>query len=104
VNEAVIARSSPPTPTFGHAAEAFVAAHVAQAAWSPGTAVKYRQTLAALGGRLAETAPEAAADVAVLGTPLGASALEVAFAGAFGALAPATRARHLSALRSALGW
>ena len=38
------------------------------------------------------------------GAPPGASALEHAFALAFGALAPATRARHLSALRSALAW
>ena len=40
----------------------------------------------------------------VPGAPPGASALEHAFALAFGALAPATRARHLSALRSALAW
>lgn len=38
------------------------------------------------------------------GTPAGASALEAAFTAAFGQLAPATRARHLSALRSALAW
>jgi integrase/recombinase XerD len=31
-------------------------------------------------------------------------ALEAAFTAAFGGLAPATRARHLSALRSALAW
>jgi site-specific recombinase XerD len=71
-----------PAPTFGHAAEAFIIAHAAPGAWSAGTAVKYRQTLAALG----------------------ASALEAAFTSAFGGLAPATRARHLSALRSALAW
>jgi len=40
----------------------------------------------------------------VLGTPAGASALEAAFTAAFGQLALATRARHLSALRSALAW
>jgi integrase/recombinase XerD len=40
----------------------------------------------------------------VLGTPDGASALEAAFTSAFSGLAPATRARHLSALRSALAW
>ena len=79
-------------------------AHSAPGAWSAGTAVKYRQTLAALGGQLAGTAPAAAGDVAVLGTPPGATALEGAFARAFGGLAPATRAWHLSALRSALGW
>ena len=97
-------RQAFPAPTFGHAAEAFVLAHTAPGAWSPGTAVKYRQTLAALGGQLAETGPAAAGDVAVLGTPPGASALEHAFALAFGALAPATRVRHLSTLRSALAW
>jgi integrase/recombinase XerD len=93
-----------PAPTFSHAAEAFVVAHAAPGAWSAGTAVKYRQTLTALGGQLAETSPAAAGDVAVLATPPGASALEAAFTAAFGALAPATRARHLSALRSALSW
>ena len=41
-----------PAPTFGHAADAFVIAHAAPGAWSKGTAVKYRQTLIALGGRL----------------------------------------------------
>ena len=41
-----------PAPTFGHAAESFVIAHAAPGAWSAGTAVKYRQTLAALGGQL----------------------------------------------------
>ena len=72
-----------PAPTFGHAAEAFVIAHAAPGAWSKGTAVKYRQTLSALDARLAESAPTAAADVAVLGTPAGASALEIAFTAAY---------------------
>ena len=89
-----------PAPTFGHAAEAFVVMHAAPGAWSAGTAVKYRRTLAALESRLAGSAPAAAGDVAVLGTPVGASALEAAFAAALGGLAPATRARHLSALRT----
>ena len=93
-----------PAPTFGHAAQAFVIAHAAPGAWSAGTAVKYRQTLAALGGQLDGAGQAAASDVAVLGTPAGASALEAAFTAAFGQLAPATRARHLSALRSALAW
>ena len=93
-----------PAPTFGHAAEAFVIAHAAPGAWSAGTAVKYRQTLAVLAGQLAGIAPAAAGDVAMLGTQAGASALEAAFTSAFGGLAPATRARHLSALRSALAW
>jgi hypothetical protein len=68
-----------PAPAFGHAAEAFVIAHAAPGAWPAGTAVKYRQTLAALEARLAESVPAAARDVAVLGTPPGASALETAF-------------------------
>ncbi len=93
-----------PAPTFGHAAEAFVVAHEAPGAWAKGTAVKYRQTLAALEARLAGGAPGSAADVAVLGTRAGASALEAAFAAAFWTLAPATRARHLSSLRSAIAW
>jgi len=93
-----------PAPTFGHAAEAFVVAHAAPGAWSAGTAVKYRQTLTALGGQLDGAGQAAASDVAVLGTPAGASALEAAFTAAFGQLAPATRTRHLSALRSALAW
>jgi integrase/recombinase XerD len=93
-----------PAPAFGHAAEAFLIAHAAPGAWSAGTAVKYRQTLAALGGQLDGAGQAAASDVAVLGTPAGASALEAAFTAAFGQLAPATRARHLSALRSALAW
>jgi hypothetical protein len=49
-----------PAPTFGHAAEAFVVAHAAPGAWADGTAVKYGQTLAALGGQLAEHGPAAA--------------------------------------------
>ena len=78
-----------PAPTFGHAAEAFVIAHAAPGAWSAGTAVKYRQTLAVLGGQLDGAGQAAASDVAVLGTPAGASALEAAFTAAFGQLAPA---------------
>jgi integrase/recombinase XerD len=66
--------------------------------------VKYRQTLAALNGKLADLGSPAATDVAVLATPAGAAALEAAFTAAFGKLAPATRARHLSALRSAIAW
>jgi hypothetical protein len=49
-----------PAPTFGHVAEAFVVAHAAPGAWAAGTAVKYRQTLAALGGQLVEHGPGAA--------------------------------------------
>jgi hypothetical protein len=71
-----------PAPTFGHAAEAFVVAHAAPGAWSARTAVKYRQTLTALGGQLDGAGQAAALDVAVLGTPAGASALEAAFTAA----------------------
>jgi hypothetical protein len=66
--------------------------------------VKHRQTLAAIGGRLAAAGSGAVADVALLGTPAGAIGLDTAFTAAFGGLAPATRAPHLSALRSALAW
>jgi site-specific recombinase XerD len=92
---------SSPAPTFGHAAEAFIVAHAAPGAWSAGTAVKYRQTLTAVSGQLAKAA---ALDIGALATPAGASALQAAFTAAFGALAPATRARHLAALRSAVTW
>jgi hypothetical protein len=47
-----------PAPTFGHAAEAFVIAHVAPGAWADGTVVKYRQTLVALGARLGRSVPQ----------------------------------------------
>ena len=93
-----------PAPTFSHAAETFLIAHIAAAAWSTGTAVKYRQTLTILAARLAELAPATAANVAELGTDAGTRALAEAFTAAFGALAPATRARHLSTVRSALTW
>jgi integrase/recombinase XerD len=104
VAEIVSIARAHPAPTFAHAAEAFLAAHTAGAAWSPGTAVKYRQTLTALAAQIAALAPAAAADIAGLGTPAGARALDEAFTRAFAALAPATRARHLAALRSALAW
>ncbi len=93
-----------PAPAFAHAAEAFLLAHAGPAAWSPGTAAKYRQTLTALAGHLAAVAPAAAGDIAVLDTPPGAGTLAAAFTAASGSLAPATRARHLAALRSALAW
>ena len=93
-----------PAPTFSHAAETFLIAHIAPAAWSTGTAVKYRQTLTILAARLTELAPATAANVAELGTAAGAHALAEAFTAVFGALAPATRARHLSTVRSALTW
>jgi len=64
--------------------------------------VKYRQSLAILGTRLSDG--PTGASVAALDTPAGAAALELAFTAAFATLAPATRARHLAALRSALGW
>jgi integrase/recombinase XerD len=87
-------------PPFARAAEAFLLAHTAPAAWSPGTAVKYRQTLTVLAGHLAA----AAAGIGELDTPPGADALAAAFTAAFGDLAPATRAPHLAALHSALAW
>ena len=95
-------RGAAAAPTLVHAGEAWLVAHTLPGAWSPGTSVKYRQTLTALGTRLAGT--PAAADVAALDTPAGAADLLHAFTGAFSTLAPATRARHLSSLRSALSW
>lgn len=95
-------RAVTPAPTFAHAAETFLAAHTLPGAWSPGTAVKYRQTLAALTARLA--ASPVGADLGALDTSVGAAALALAFSNAFGALAPATRVRHLSTLCSALTW
>jgi integrase/recombinase XerD len=95
-------RAADAAPAFAHAGEAWLAAHTAPGAWSAGTAVKYRQTLTALGTQLAGT--PAGADVAVLDTPTGAADLLDAFTAAFATLAPATRARHLSSLRSALSW
>ncbi|RLK09542.1 hypothetical protein DER29_6047 [Micromonospora sp. M71_S20] len=69
-------KTSIATPTFAHAVETFLVAHVAASAWSPGTTVKSRQARTTL-----------------------------AYTAAFGATAPATRVRHLSTLRSALtGW
>jgi len=91
-----------PAPTYAHAVEAFLIAHDRARAWSAGTAVKYRQSLTILGTRLAEG--PTGASVAALDTPAGAGTLEVAFTAAFATLASATRARHLAALRSALGW
>jgi integrase/recombinase XerD len=102
VSQASAAADARPAPTFAHAAEAFVLAHALPGAWTPGTAVKYRQTLAALAARLAGTRP--GDDLAQLAAAAGADRLAAAFTAAFGGLAPATRARHLAALRSAVTW
>jgi len=91
-----------PAPTYAHAVEAFLIAHDRSGAWSAGTAVKYRQSLTILGTLLADG--PTGASVTALDTPAGAGTLEAAFTAAFATLAPATRARHLAALRSALGW
>lgn len=94
--------SAAPAPTFGHAVAAFLAAHTAgPGAWSDGTAKKYRETLTALGDRLDASI---AGSIALLDGPAGAVALTTAFGAAFGTAAPATYARHLSALRSAITW
>jgi integrase len=90
-------------PTWAHAVEAFLATHSRAQAWSPGTVVKYRQTLTGL-AVAGMTGSPVCRTVAALGTPAGAASLQAAFTGAYGALAPATRARHLAALRSALAW
>ncbi|MEU0156871.1 tyrosine-type recombinase/integrase [Micromonospora fulviviridis] len=95
-------KTSYATPTFAHAVETFLFAHTAAGAWSPGTTVKYRQTLTALAARLAGT--PVGDNVAALDTDAGATALAQAYTAAFGTTAPATRVRHLSTLRSALAW
>jgi integrase/recombinase XerD len=104
MGEVVPITGARPAPTFAHAVQAFLIAHTAPTAWSPGTAAKYRQTLTVLAARLAAAAPAAAGNLAALDTPAGARALERAFTGCFGHLAAATRVRHLAALRSALTW
>ena len=95
-------RGAATAPGFEPAAAAFIAAHTAgPGAWSAGTAKKYRETFAAL----ARVLPEFAADsVRALESEAGRAALAAAFEDAFGALAPATYARHLSALRSGITW
>jgi len=87
-----------PAPTFSHAAETFLVAHIVPAAWSTGTAVKYRQTLTVLAARLAELAPATAANVAELGTDAGARALADAFTVAFGALTTGLKGRRTDTL------
>jgi len=93
--ESAVATISPPprrspgegrAPTYAHAVEAFLVAHDRAGAWSAGTAVKYRQSLAILGTRLAEG--PTGASVAALDTPAGAADLEAAFTAAFATLAP----------------
>ena len=88
---------------FAAASAAFVDAHIT-GAWSPGTAVKYRQTLAGIdrAGHAIDWA--AASDLAALNTPAGSAELAAAYTAAYGTLAPATQARHLAALRSAIAW
>jgi len=91
-----------PSLTFDHASDAYLTAHQAAGAWSNGTAVKYRQTLTALGKHL-KTTP-AATTLSALDTKAGSTHLAAAYATAFGGLAPATRLRHLSSLRAAITW
>ncbi|MEV4161812.1 tyrosine-type recombinase/integrase [Nonomuraea dietziae] len=89
-------------PTFEQAVTAFLNAHAADpGAWSTGTAKKYRETFAALGNRLDASV---AACLAQLDGPDGSAAFATAFGAAFKASAPATYARHLSAVRSAVTW
>ncbi len=89
-------------PGFERAAAAFIDAHTAgPGAWTGGTAKKYRETFAALTLRLRGSAGE---HLAALDTEPGRVSLKTAFADAFDHLAPATYARHLLALRSAIRW
>src|SRR5258705_1233581 len=86
---------------FSAATAAFVDAHIA-GAWSPGTAVKYRQTLAGIDRAGHAIGWAAASDLAALDTPAGSAEFAAAHTAAYGTLAPATQARHLAALRSAI--
>jgi integrase len=95
-------RAAYPAPTFAHAVESFLVAHTAGGAWAAGTATKYRQTLTVLAARLA--GGPVGHDLAVLDTAAGAARLLAAFTAAFGTTAAATQVRHLSTLRSAIGW
>jgi hypothetical protein len=89
-------------PGFERAAAAFVDAHTAgPGAWVPGTAKKYRETFAVLTARLRGPVGD---HLAALDAEPGRAALKAAFADAFDRLAPATYARHLSAVRSAVRW
>lgn len=97
-------------PGFAAAADAWLTAHTIAGAWSSGTETKYRQTVDALTRELTrgrhghDLVDGLLEDVGVLDDVAGADQLAAAFAAAFGTLAPATRLRHLSTLRSALGW
>ena len=92
------------TPTWTQAVDAFLTVHAGAGAWSPGTATKYRQSLHALGAGLTGGEAGIAGSVTALDTPAGAAALSRVFAAAFDRVAPATRVRHLAALRSAVHW
>lgn len=90
-------RPTPVAGSFVFACERFVTQHTG-VAWSPGTADRYRETLTRLATELGPV------DLVELDTPAGALRLGSAFTTAFGHLAPATYARHLSTLRSAVTW
>jgi integrase len=93
-----------PAPTFGHAAEAFVVAHEAPGAWAKGTAVKYRQTLAAIGGQLAKGRAGLRRRRRGARLPARRHRAGSRVRRRVRDARPATRARHLSALRSAITW
>jgi integrase/recombinase XerD len=76
--------------------------HATSDAWTASTTKKYRETWRVLSRHL-QGGP-AAGDLAVLDTEAGAAALLAAYRAAWSRFGPATRVRHLSTMRSAIGW
>lgn len=107
MGELIALRRPAATPSLAAAIAAFLDAHAHAGAWSAGTGVKYRQTLDGLTrpirGR-AGTRLDPGTPLTELDTPAGAAQLKAAFDAAYGSLAPATRARHLATVRSAITW
>lgn len=88
--------------TLAAAADAWADAHTASGAWTAGTAKKYRETWRVL-ARLLHGGP-VPGNLAALDTEAGAAALLDAYRAAWAQFGPATRARHLSTMRSAISW
>jgi integrase len=101
-------RSGTAGPALAAAVDAYLDAHISAGAWSPGTAVKYQQTLTALTTppRRRPDAPclNPRRDVADLDTDAGRVELREVFDDRFASLAPATRTRHQATVSSAVTW
>jgi hypothetical protein len=90
----------PSAPALSTAVDAFVAAHTAAAPLPAGATTTVRETLA----KVIPEFQDGAELVATLATPDGDRRLAGAFAVAFGDLAAADHAHHLTALRMAITW